>query len=480
MSRAYFTTPISENLEITPEGFLIARDVTIGRTGWQTYKVGDLPKAAAERLGVDVSNPNAEIDVYRPADEVFHPEALGSFEGKPVTDNHPPDFVDPSNFQEYSCGHIQYVRKGKDPLESGEWPMIADVHITAEPLLSKVKNKMVRELSCGYDYSINKIDDRIIQCEITGNHLAVVPKGRAGSEARINDAAPEPQATLTETAPAITVVQEKPKVKDWRKHLLGLGFKAIAADSEPEELAEAAKAMHEEPPAQSGEDKEAKDKPGDQEPPAVMSEDRKRVHDALERVLDKKGTDADIEELKKNVGEFLNEEKQEPEHEGEDELAAALGGEAEDAEVCEDCGLSMDECECEEAEDADPDKDKEIGEVTMPSGKEKEEGEDRASANDAAVTAAKAVLKMIRPAVARSKDSAVHQAFNTALGVVTKSSRAGTGDYGRFAGTARGRDRAPKEPESRRQERSRTGDAATEDRNQALQKAYDAARTGGK
>jgi hypothetical protein len=487
MSRAYFTSQIGDLLEETPEGFLISRDCVIGRTGWQTYKIHDLPQDALSRMGVDTSSQQANIDLYRPAEEVFARDALASFEGKPLTDNHPPGFVDPSNFSEYARGHIQNVRRGKEPLESGEWPMIADVHVTAEPLLSKVRNKLVRELSCGYDYSIRQDGNKILQTDITGNHVAVVPKGRAGSEARINDAAPvgesPPDAALssepvveaaTDVHAPLTAVKEKRRVKDFRKLLLGIGLKNFAKDAEPEELAEATKALHEEPPATS-EDRRGKDDPGEQEP---MMTDRKKLHDALDRAMDKRrgGMDSDMAMLKDLLDEYMGEEMQEPEHMADTtELEETL------ADNCPGCGQPMDDCSCAMDED-DPDEGAEIGEETEPSGEEVVVG-DRVAAADGA----RAVLKLWRPHAARSKDTAERAAFNAALGVVTKTSRAGTGGYGAFARAGRARDKAPAKPAGQviAEQRGRTkafDDSGfnPNDRNKKLQEAYDSARKGGK
>ncbi len=439
MAKGYFTSKISENLEETPEGFLIARDTVIARTGWQQYKVGELPQETASQLGVDVQDGNADIDLYRAAEDVFRPETLASFEGKPVTDNHPPGFVEPNNFSEYARGHIQNVRRGRDALESGELPMIADVHITAEPLLSKVKNKLVRELSCGYDYSIRRDGDKILQVDITGNHVAVVPKGRAGSEARINDAAP---AAATSINAPLTKKKENRPVSNLLQHILGLGLKSYAHDAEPEKLAEAAEAIkaHQEPAGQT-DDRYTKDRHADDRYTKDRHADDRhhRMHDALDRLLDDRhhGKDADLEALKALLQEFFTEEEEEPAHAAEDEVecdpteleATLSGGEADDAEEEE-----LEESELHAEDDVEG-----PGEETEPSGKEVVVN-DRARAADGA----RAVLKMLRPVVARSGDSAVRQAFNTALSSVSRSSRVSHGSYGSFAGSARARDLAPK------------------------------------
>jgi hypothetical protein len=428
MKGYYFAEPISDNIEETPEGNLICHDCVIGRTGWQTYKVGDLPQEAADQLGVDTSNSNASIDLYRDKDDVFNRDFLASLEGKPVTDNHPPGFVTPDNFSEHARGHMQNVREGVDPLDSGDYPIIADVIVTAEPLLSKIKNKMVRELSLGYDYSIRKEDGRILQTDMRGNHVAVVPKGRAGGEARINDGAPE--AAGTTATP--TTDKEKPivnanKVKVSIRHLLGLGLKEYAKDADPEDLAEAASQAQVLPADDvHSDDRKSDDRKADDR----KADDRKRFHDALDRALDRrshdtgdvadKGTDmaddTDLNELRSLLDSYFSEEQQEPEH--------AVADQAEEEEPVD-----------EEEEPAEPADDLE-GQETDPSGKEVVVGDSKAHDRAVAVDGAMTILRAMRPIVARSKDRSVKQAFNTALDSINKRSRASISSYGKFARTA--------------------------------------------
>jgi hypothetical protein len=443
---AYYTTPISENIEETPEGFLICRDVVIARTGWQTYKIAEIPQEAAAQLGVDVSNPHADIELYRGASDVFSSDTMASAEGKPLVDDHPPDFVEPNTFQQYARGHMQNVRRRDEPLEDGNLGLIADLHITAEPLISKVRNRVKREVSLGYDYGLRRDGDRICMVDQIINHGAVVTKGRAGSEARINDSAPIEVAS--EVAPEqpqpITVVKERKPVKNRLLHMLGLGFKEFAKDAEPEELAAAAQEMAaHKPPAEDTHPAEDK---------------RKRMHDALDRMLDggaepemgsemavdRRVGDADMDELKCMLDEYFSEEAEEPQHAADEE---------------EDGGEGP-------------------GEETEPDGEEEVVANDRGRAADrAAVTAD--VLRMLRPVVARSKDSAVKNAFNTVAASVNKVSRASStgGGYGKFAATARSRDAAPAKGA-----RAAANDAATTvvDPMKKLQAAYDAALKGGK
>ncbi len=75
MAKAYYGTRISENMTLTPEGFLICHAVPIGRTGFQEYDADDieLPEKTSGR-----------VKISREKDEVFSDSAIASFEGKPL------------------------------------------------------------------------------------------------------------------------------------------------------------------------------------------------------------------------------------------------------------------------------------------------------------------------------------------------------------------------------------------------------------
>ena len=80
----YYGTRLSENISRRePEGYLFCLNVPVARTGPQEY----LP----DELGLP-SGPGV-ISVFRPESEVFSPETIASFEGMPVTNDHPPDGV---------------------------------------------------------------------------------------------------------------------------------------------------------------------------------------------------------------------------------------------------------------------------------------------------------------------------------------------------------------------------------------------------
>ena len=170
----YYGTEISPNQIETAEGFLICKNVPIARTGMQEYTARDL------MLDGD---PERMIKVNRYETDVFEPAALASFEGKPVTDGHPPEEVEPANFASYAKGHIQRVRR------EGDF-MVADLYINDPILINDVRNGIKREVSCGYICEYTADGDGYKQSKIRGNHVAVVLRGRAGHEVAIKDESP--------------------------------------------------------------------------------------------------------------------------------------------------------------------------------------------------------------------------------------------------------------------------------------------------
>lgn len=170
---AYYGYKISPNQLETDEGFLICRNVPIARTGDQQY--------LASELGLDGDK---VVTVHRPEEEVFSEATIASFEGKPVTDNHPSELLDSSNVTIHSKGHAQNIRRG-----AGEWNdyLVGDLFVQDERLIEEVRNGK-REVSCGYsvDY-VDNGDGTYTQRNIRGNHIAIVEEGRAGHKAAIMD-----------------------------------------------------------------------------------------------------------------------------------------------------------------------------------------------------------------------------------------------------------------------------------------------------
>ena len=209
MAIAYYGATISPNMDKTPEGYLICRNVPINRTGVQVY--------SAREVGVPGGG-DEPVNVYRLEEDVFSPAALASMEGKDVTRGHPPDMLDASNQAAYSNGHIENVRRdGKNT--------VADLIIKDPSLVSDVENNVLREVSCGYYCTFEPYQDGYKQTHLVGNHVAVVPRGRAGHDVAIKDAAPE---------------AEKGRKKTMSKfaHATRTAFGMAAKDASEEELNE--------------------------------------------------------------------------------------------------------------------------------------------------------------------------------------------------------------------------------------------------
>ena len=204
---AYYGSQISPHLVDTPEGFLVCKDVPIARTGPQDY--------LARELMLD-GDPERVITVQRYPEDVFEDATLASLEGKPVTDGHPPENVGPDNYAAYAKGHVQHVRR------QGEY-IVADLYINDANLASEVRNNVKREVSCGYLCNYVPDGDGYRQTCIRGNHVAVVPKGRAGATVAIQDATPE-----------VEKGRNKPMSEFWKSVLTAFGM--AARDASPEEL----------------------------------------------------------------------------------------------------------------------------------------------------------------------------------------------------------------------------------------------------
>lgn len=171
----YYGTRLSENISRRePEGYLLCLNVPVARTGTQDY----LP----EELGLPSGS--SFIPVLRPEEEVFSPETIASFEGMPVTNDHPPEGVDIGNIRALQKGHAHNVRRG-----TGEESdlLLADLIITDPGLIELILEEGKREISCGYTYELSEENGQYIQRKIRGNHVAVVDAGRAGPRVSIKD-----------------------------------------------------------------------------------------------------------------------------------------------------------------------------------------------------------------------------------------------------------------------------------------------------
>ncbi|WP_250264175.1 DUF2213 domain-containing protein, partial [Escherichia coli] len=65
--------------------------------------------------------------------------------------------------------------------------MLADLIVKDESAIQLIEDGL-REVSCGYDAEYKQAEPgKAQQVDITGNHVALVPKGRAGNRCAIGD-----------------------------------------------------------------------------------------------------------------------------------------------------------------------------------------------------------------------------------------------------------------------------------------------------
>lgn len=336
---SYYGYTLSPNQIETVEGFLICRNVPIARTGEMEYLESELrPDGDSSKL----------VKVCRSPDEVFSESALASFEGKPVTDEHPPELLTPDTYSMYSKGHAQNIRQG-----TGEWEghVMADLHIQDEALIQAVQEGK-REISCGYECSYtDNGDGTYSQHEIRGNHIAVVTRGRAGKSVAILDSAKN-----IENEP------KRPERKTMKKNGLFLKLFARAVkDASPEELetlaADAADALEE---------------------TKVSDEEPAKEEAAKEETKDSSGLDSKLDMILELLGK---KEVPEPDKDPLDSLVEKLAG---------------GETASEESK-------------VVPA----EEMDEPACTADTAVMVE--IVKQLRPAIAKIKDSADRKAVTDSL-----------------------------------------------------------------
>jgi hypothetical protein len=154
---------LSENLATTKEGFLVAKNVKIATVEPLEYIIdGDV------------------VLCEKPADELLSDETMASFEGKPITLEHPDEFIKAENWASYAVGYLSNITHDDKYL-------IADLIIQDKKAIDAVLADGIREVSIGIDAQIDKTVTPMKYYGIKGNHLAIVKEGRAGEVCSIID-----------------------------------------------------------------------------------------------------------------------------------------------------------------------------------------------------------------------------------------------------------------------------------------------------
>ena len=160
---------------LTSDGFLRAVP-RIARTGIQLY------------AGHEVGDARPVVRVYRPEGEVFNVDALKSLAHKPVTLEHPPEFVNSTNWRQYAVGQL-----GGEVMRDGNFIRIPMMISDAAAVKAISEGKA--QLSVGYAATLKEISGvtdsgeeyDYKQSSIRANHVALVKRGRGGPMLRIGD-----------------------------------------------------------------------------------------------------------------------------------------------------------------------------------------------------------------------------------------------------------------------------------------------------
>ena len=172
-----FTDAVAlEKVRRTDDGYLVSV-AKVARTGIQLYS------------GAEVGNADMDVvRVYRPPEEVFADAALQGYSHAPMTNDHPAEAVTADNWKQLAIGEVSTAAR-----RDGDWVSLPLIMKDSEAIAAYEAGK--QELSAGYmstlDWTPGVTADGqpydAVQRDIRINHLALVDKARAGSQARIGD-----------------------------------------------------------------------------------------------------------------------------------------------------------------------------------------------------------------------------------------------------------------------------------------------------
>jgi hypothetical protein len=216
-------TRLSPRMHLTDEGYLVCKDVPIARTGTQVYFEHEVPPLQGDSGG--------RVHVARDASEVFKPNSIETFEGKPVCDDHPMEPVGPANWNELAIGYVRNPRRGDG---TNDDLLFADLIFTTQRGIDAVQNGK-RAISVGYNALYEQTAPGLgRQKDIHCNHIALVDEGRCGARCSIMDGktvytadlaklgeAPKPDKYLNEVYPAAHKITVTTSAGEYHIHPFG-------------------------------------------------------------------------------------------------------------------------------------------------------------------------------------------------------------------------------------------------------------------
>jgi len=153
---------------LTDEGYLDIKACPISRSGVFPYYFSDGKMLREAKLPDDLQ------------------DGVDSFNNKPVTREHPKEFVNADNISKYSVG----MTHSNAHMQDGK--MVVDMTITDPTTIQEIHSGKRRELSIGFKADVVKRPGEFqgqqydaVQTGIKGNHVAVVSAGRAGHDVSV-------------------------------------------------------------------------------------------------------------------------------------------------------------------------------------------------------------------------------------------------------------------------------------------------------
>lgn len=244
--------------------------------GW--YEVKDNPLSrvgiydySGAQIGAPPEDAAKIFRVYRPAEELQHPDTIASFKLVPFINNH---VMLGEGFTPAEDKGVDGVI-GQDVYFQGD-TLYGNPKVFSKTLAEEIK-KGKTELSCGYrcryeftpgTWNGQKYD--VVQRNIRGNHVALVDEGRMGPEVSILD-----QLTFTVDAKETTPVDEKlaeimAAIQALTARLEAVEEKAAPKEEPPVEMTDDEKAAADEEAAKAAEAAAAADADTNTDEPATM------------------------------------------------------------------------------------------------------------------------------------------------------------------------------------------------------------------
>lgn len=186
--------PSESSRSFTKEGYLKCVNVRLAKAPqvrqYYAYEFPSLTGFTADQV----------INVYTPAEELFKPEVVLSFDGVDTTDYHPPkNEINASNWKDYHTGICENVRV------DGEY-LVGDLLIKDKNSIDLIQSNERVEISLGYGALLviesgTAPDGTPYQAKFinfVGNHVALVKYGRCGGDCRIGDEKINPKGETME------------------------------------------------------------------------------------------------------------------------------------------------------------------------------------------------------------------------------------------------------------------------------------------